>query len=738
MVKRICILGGSGYIGTKLASVLSDDLTIVDRNEYLGDRNVSFIKLTALNYIKSTDFSQFDVVVLLSGQCSVVSSCDLKVTMENNVTVFCNLVSKLTKDQVFIYASSSSVYGNTDAQEVDETYNKYTPYNYYDLSKQTIDNIAKLTDLNYYGLRFGTVSGYSENMRNDLMINSMWTSAINNGCVYVSNGCINRPVLSIRDLVKSIKTIIGSAEYSKRGVYNLVSFNSTVMELANKVAEYTGCLVNEIDQESHRQKEVNFKLTSKTYDFRITQNKFEREFGKKSMDTVYDIMMDLETNIPKCRGISNRLEVYRDYVIVDECFVCGNKLRKLLDLGTQPLANEYTTGIASNIVQDSFPLELSRCDDCTHTQLNCVVNPSKLFDNYLYVSGTSGTLKRYFQEFADNVIERYELTCNSSVLDIACNDGSQLDCFPNQRTFGVDPAKNVTKGITRHKISNRYFGTEDIIGIKKELGEKSFDIIIAQNVFAHTSKVNEFLQSVNSSSDENTVLLIQTSQAYMIADNEYDSVYHEHLSFFNTLSMKTACERNGLLLRRVDIPNIHGGSYLFTITRRNNIREIKDNISETMDYEKGLGLYGRLEDYVTNVKMGALQTHIKLLEYKSRGYKLVGFGSTAKSNTMLNYIGADGLFDCIIDENPSKVGKFTPGLSIPVVSMESVKYNSNTLFVVLAWNFFDEIKQKLRDRFGLCQVVNLKSLYSKSTPSLLPLGPEFVDVDLELGFVHQL
>ena len=710
MVNRICILGGSGYIGTRLVSVLKGEIVIVDRNEYIGNVPVRMVKSSVLNYIRQTDFGDFDVVILLSGQCSVVSSTDLGVTMENNVFVFTELVKKLNRGQVFIYASSSSVYGHTDSKEVDETYSRYEPYNYYDLSKQTIDNIVKMTDLHYYGLRFGTVCGYSQNMRNDLMINSMYMSSINNGCVYVSNGEVNRPVLSIRDLVKDVQTIIDNAEYRKRGVYNLVSFNATVLELANKTAEYTGCLVNIIDTEQHRQKEVNFKLTSRTYDFRITQDKFFGVFGGSKRDTVYDVIMDIEMNLHNVKNVSNRLEIYRDYKIVKECFVCGSELDKLLDLGDQPLANSLTDFVYK---QDVYPLQLHRCGECTHVQLNCVVNPSKLFDDYIYVSGTSGTLKRYFREFAANVITNYGLTDKSRVLDIACNDGSQLDCFESQRTFGVDPAKNVTKGITGHKISNRYFGTESVNEIQKDLGESEFDVIIAQNVFAHTSNVNGFLQSIYECSHDLTVVFIQTSQAYMIAQGEYDSVYHEHLSFFNTLSIKTACESNGLLLRRVDVPDIHGGSYLFTITRSDSRVKVLDNVSETMDYEHRLGLYGDLDNYVTSVKMGASRTRLKLLEYKSRGYKIVGYGSTAKSNTMLNYIGAEGIFDSIIDENPGKVGKYTPGLCIPVVSMGSVEYTSDTLFVVLAWNFFDEIQVKLRGSFEWCQVVNLRSLYSE-------------------------
>lgn len=700
MQKNICVLGGSGYVGSRLVSEIGSThkVTVVDRN----------VGLNVMNYIKQTDFSQFDVVILLSGQCSVVSSSDLLVTMNNNVMVFCELVEKLTKDQVFIYASSSSVYGQTDNHEVNEEYNKYQPYNYYDLSKQMIDNIAKLSDLHYYGLRFGTVNGYSSNFRNDLMINSMYSSAKKNGYLHVSNAHINRPILSIRDLVKDVITIIDNSDYSKRGVYNLVSFNSTVGEIAEALSQRTGCEIKQVTQDSL--KVINFKLSSSCYDFRITKAKFNKVFGERKLDTIDDILFDIDS----CAytKVGNRLSVYRDYKIIDECFVCKTKLSSVLDLGEMPLANEYTE-VSKSVMQDKFPLHLHKCSECHHVQINCVVNPKRLFDNYVYVSGTSGTLKRYFKNFARDVTSMYNLTKDSSVLDIACNDGSQLDHF-DCRTFGVDPAKNIVNNVTRHKVSNRYFGMDSIETIQSDLGETKFDVIIAQNVFAHTMYINEFLQDIYKCSHSETVILIQTSQAYLIAQNEYDSVYHEHLSFFNTHSMLSVCEQNGLELKRVDIQDIHGGSYLFTITLPGSSRMISKNVDNNLYKELNMGLYGSLKSYKLNVELDTVRRYTQLLEYKKAGYDLVGYGSTAKSNTTLNYMRANGLFNCIIDENPGKCGKFTPGTMIPVVGINDIVYTSKTLFVVLAWNYFEEIHIKLRNKFDSCQVVNFASLGTRS------------------------
>ena len=257
---RICLLGGNGYVGTRLQQFLGNckqkfHLTVVDRNEHCPSsvlesihtlEYVDRVRMSISDYLKQVDLSStFDCVVLLAGQCSVASSSDLLVTVQNNIVVFSQVVAQLEGTKcLFVYASSSSVYGNTDNQVVDENYSKYKPYNYYDLSKQTIDHIAGLVPgLRYFGLRFGTVNGVAPNHRNDLMINSMVNGAVSKGEIIVSNPHINRPILYIEDLCSAVYEILcadlgGRARLDgKYGVYNLVSFNRSVLYIAEEIKE---------------------------------------------------------------------------------------------------------------------------------------------------------------------------------------------------------------------------------------------------------------------------------------------------------------------------------------------------------------------------------------------------------------------------------------------------------------------------------------------------------------------
>lgn len=212
-----------------------------------------------------------------------------------------------------------------------------------------------------------------------------------------------------------------------------------------------------------------------------------------------------------------------------ECLCCGNSdVRTILDLGNQPLANTYHTGEDLDV----YPLKLNLCQNCWHLQLSHAVNPDLMFKNYLYVSGTSNTLREYFDKFVDITLS-YNKDAKT-VLDIACNDGTQLDSYKRIgiKTYGIDPAENLhtiskEKG---HDIVLDYFNIESV----KKFGNKKFDIITAQNVFAHNTYPLEFLKICKGILNDDGHIFIQTSQANMVLNNEFDTIYHEHISFFNT------------------------------------------------------------------------------------------------------------------------------------------------------------------------------------------------------------
>lgn len=731
MSNKILIIGGLGYCGTALIDYIKKtnnllNITVIDTENY--NNNVS--KNTSVNYINGkyqnlpeNFFKQFSDIILLAGQGSVSNSKNVLNVIDNNIKNFAWLTSILTKDQKLIYASSSSVYGKTDNKEVSENTLGFEPYNYYDWSKQNIDQLCELNrdNLHFYGLRFGTVNGFSRNLRNDVMINSMCFNAKNNGKIFVSKNDVNRPILGINDLCKAIMTIIYKGTFEKSGVYNLNSFNSGLKVIADNVSK-----ICKVDLEDYAESNqiINFKLQTKSYDFKINSTKFIKTFDFTFEDTLESITNNLLNEWNEIENFQNRLnDTFVDYKQITKCRVCDKKTTSLLDLNTQPLANNYTkfsntldyNPIHINI-EEIYPLHLHYCENCFHVQLNCVVNPEKLFKNYVYVSGTSKTLKIYFENFALSSLLRWrefndmidDISLDEiCVLDIGCNDGSQLDAYHNLSkrsginitTVGIDPSINIYKNISSKKIEHDfycdYFGKNVVDKLNKK--NKKFDIITAQNVFAHTHNVNEFLTCAKELLSENGILLIQTSQKNMILENKADTIYHEHVSFFNTNSMKFLVEKNGLILNNVKEDPIHGISYIFEITKK---LSKNSNVGETLLNELASGLYDK-STYI-NYPLRCLkyknELHNKLINYKLSGKSIIGFGSTAKSMTILNFTKIDSnIIDYIIDENILKQNLYSPGGNILISDITSLKtINKNTVILIMAWNFYKEILEKIQ------------------------------------------
>ena len=378
-----------------------------------------------------------------------------------------------------------------------------------------------------------------------------------------------------------------------------------------------------------------------------------------------------------------------------ECLCCGSdKLKLILDLGVQPMANSFIKTTDESELM--FPLQLNLCTECTHLQLSHAVNPDLLFKNYLYVSGTSQTLKDYFDWFASYSFEHFDEQ-PKTVLDIACNDGTQLNSWKAHglKTYGIDPAENLHPiSSAEHDVICDYFTDKYTHHYKS----KNLDIINAQNVFAHNSYPLEFLKQCKEIMQDNTVLFIQTSQADMIKNNEFDTIYHEHLSFFNANSMNELARRAGLYLTGVNKTPIHGNSYVFIFRKQPH----DGNLQSVLDQERQQGLQD-MNTYLAyadrcHTIVDDLNSTIE--HYRGLGYVFAGYGAAAKGMTLINF-GKVHL-DFIIDDNPLKQGLYCPGSHIPVVSvneLDNIKLqDTKVAFIPLAWNFFTEIKAKIKNK----------------------------------------
>ena len=377
---------------------------------------------------------------------------------------------------------------------------------------------------------------------------------------------------------------------------------------------------------------------------------------------------------------------------ITECIACGSTdLIPVLDLNSQPLANSYKK--EQNAPEQTFPLAINRCKHCFHVQLTHQVNPELMFKDYAYVSGTAKTSLEYFNWLVDQIVKKYGST-PESVLDIGCNDGSFLNAWggTGASRYGVDPAENL------HPISSVNHTVHCGFFTGKEFGNKKFDVITCLNAFAHNADQLNLLKNIAPRMHEDTLLFCSISQAHMILNGEFDTIYHEHLSFYNIKSARALCDRSGLHLIDVIEHPIHGGSYIFVISK---VKEAKLLIEQKIVEEENMGLYDP-ETYVEYAEK-AYKTAHKFAEtirgYRAQGIKVVGYGAPAKGNTLMNFANEGP--DFIVDDNPLKQLHFTPGMSVPIFSASymTLNYfeNNRMCFVPLAWNFYDEIVGKIKE-----------------------------------------
>jgi SAM-dependent methyltransferase len=382
------------------------------------------------------------------------------------------------------------------------------------------------------------------------------------------------------------------------------------------------------------------------------------------------------------------------------CLACNSEhIHPALNLGSSPLANSYKD--TEDATDAKYPLAVNLCHDCYHLQLSHTVDPDIIYKNYMYATGTNNTIQQYCEWFA-NFVKEYIETFNptgQTVLDIGCNDGTQLDHFANLNysTYGIDPAENLSWRINKqHRSVCDFFGPAAVAKLKDLSVSRRYDVIVAQNVFAHNPNPLEFLLAAKELMNFPSYLFIQTSQADMVLHNEFDTIYHEHINFFNANSMNKLAKRAGMNLVDVIKTPIHGNSYIFVLRLSPHTPYRVENI---IAMERAAGLYdlGTYQQWNSNVQHNVLELILGVKKYRKQGYRIVGYGAAAKGMTLINFSGLE--LDFIVDDNPLKQGKYASGTGIPICNSSKileVPDDENILFIPLAWNFYTEIRQRIQ------------------------------------------
>lgn len=374
----------------------------------------------------------------------------------------------------------------------------------------------------------------------------------------------------------------------------------------------------------------------------------------------------------------------------NSCLICNNTdLFQYLDLTDQPLANSYHSGE----VLKKYPLQLRLCKRCFHSQLSMSVDPKEMFDHYLYISDTTKTLTSYFKWATDYILEKAPYT--NSVLEIACNSGLFLEMFQKRGLicYGVDPAKNIRELSEKRnlKVFVDYWGTEFSNKFKNTVG--TMDLIVAVNVLPHVPDPNEFISACVNIISPTGKIFLQSSQCDMFINNEFDVTYHEHASYFVGKSIKQLARNHGLYVSSMIKTDIHSKSFLYSLQKQPCD---ESQLEQIIEEETRNGIY-TIEKYKTFADK-AHETKVKLLDglekFRKEGYTLIGYGAAAKGNTLLNFMQYK--LDYIIDDSYLKWNLLTPGMDIPICSIDLLKEHFEKIcFVPLAWNFYKEIKERI-------------------------------------------
>ncbi len=387
----------------------------------------------------------------------------------------------------------------------------------------------------------------------------------------------------------------------------------------------------------------------------------------------------------------------------------GDRLLLALSLGAMPLANGFLGSPDEFAGEPKFPLDVFFCETCSLAQLLDVVDPEIMFRHYLYQTGISTTIAAHNVRLARQLTDMLRLGKRDLVVEAASNDGSLLKCFRDigTRILGIEPATNLARVSENDGVEtvNQFFCSETARQVRDEYGPAR--VVIGNNVLAHVDDPSDFLQGAR-------ILLAADGLAVfefpylgaMLERMEYDTIYHEHLSYFSIQSVTHLCETAGLSVVRIEHLTVHGGSLrVFAAPTEGHVTHAPQ-VMELINKEKASGSVGfeRIAYFADGVRRHRDQLLGLLGDLHSEGKTIAGYGAPAKGNTMLNYcgIGRD-LLPYLVDKNPLKVGHYAPGSHIPVLDAPVLLQRQPDYTLILAWNFAVEIQrqqQEYRKRGG--------------------------------------
>ncbi len=381
------------------------------------------------------------------------------------------------------------------------------------------------------------------------------------------------------------------------------------------------------------------------------------------------------------------------------CRFCGFKLEHtFVDLGMSPLCESFLPGDHLNEMEPFYPLHAQVCGNCFLVQLQTYVTPEHIFSDYAYFSSYSDSWLAHAKKYTDQMLERWGIGANSFVVELASNDGYLLQYFVEKRVpvLGIEPAANVAEVAKKKGVPTlvKFFGRETA----RELvaSGKKADLLLGNNVLAQVPDLNDFVAGMKILLKASGIITMEFPHLQrLMEENQFDTIYHEHFSYFSFLTAEKIFAAHGLRLFDVEELPTHGGSLrIYGRHEEDSSKPVSARVTGLRQREEAAG-YTRLETYSRFAEQ-VKETKRKLLEFliqaKRGGKKIAGYGAPGKGNTLLNYCAIRSDFlDYTVDRNPYKHGRFLPGTHVPIFPPDRIQETKPDFLLILPWNLKDEI-----------------------------------------------
>jgi 2-polyprenyl-3-methyl-5-hydroxy-6-metoxy-1,4-benzoquinol methylase len=385
------------------------------------------------------------------------------------------------------------------------------------------------------------------------------------------------------------------------------------------------------------------------------------------------------------------------------CRFCGVSLRAtMIDLGMSPLANAYLTAEQLHQMEPFYPLRVYVCEHCWLVQLESFTAPESIFSDYAYFSSYADSWLQHAKTYVAMAVERFNLNAASQIVEIASNDGYLLQYFVARGipVLGIEPAENIAAAAEQRGIQTlvQFFGE----GLAHHLvahGTQA-DLVVGNNVLAHVPELNNFVSGLRVLLKPHGVITMEFPHLLqLMAEKQFDTIYHEHFSYFSLHTVRAVFAAHGLTLFDVDELPTHGGSLrIYARHKEDAAHAVTPRVAELLGREEAAGLQC-VDTYLTfaeEVKATKRRCLDFFLQAKQQDKTLAGYGAPAKGNTLLNYLGVRTDFlDYTVDRSPHKQGHFLPGTHIPILHPDMVTTTKPDYLVILPWNIQEEIQQQM-------------------------------------------